>query len=333
MIGCERMITVDSKRDIFISYKNDGEGRYFAEKVSNTLKEQGFSVYYNPDEQHAGSFPERLRKAVENCKDFLLVLSQACLDQLIRNEKVDWVREEILTARENGKNIVPLLVPGVTMPKDKDDMPEDLEFLPHEEAVNIFVPFDKSPLERLLVYIKSEPADKKRNKDDIPDGTGAFFVEGFSRISNIQCVDMAFHAGADWRRNSDKLDILTNIVDKNITLRILVNSADTVSSICSHMSQPLKKYVGFDSCVEEWIELAKTYPDVVHVRIADVPLLHRLYILRGEENGYVNIKYYTYGNCTPDKDFRATFDSFETEYKLYTEEFDYIWNKASHNAY
>ena len=65
------------KKDIFISYKNDGEGRYFAEKLSNTLKEQGFSVYYNPDEQHSGSFPDRLREAVENCRDFLLVLSQA----------------------------------------------------------------------------------------------------------------------------------------------------------------------------------------------------------------------------------------------------------------
>ncbi len=25
-------------KDIFISYKNDGEGRYIAEKISNTLK-------------------------------------------------------------------------------------------------------------------------------------------------------------------------------------------------------------------------------------------------------------------------------------------------------
>jgi len=152
-------------KDIFISYKNDGEGRYFAEKLSNTLKEQGFSVYYNPDEQHAGNFPERLCEAIENCKDFLLVLSQACLDQLIRYEKVDWVREEITIAQKNGKNIVPLLMPGVTMPKDKDDMPQELQFLPHEDAVNVSDPFDKSPLERLLGYIKSLPVNKERYRD------------------------------------------------------------------------------------------------------------------------------------------------------------------------
>lgn len=152
-------------KDIFISYKNDGEGRYFAEKLSNTLKEQGFSVYYNPDEQHAGSFPTRLRDAVTNCNDFLLVLSQACLDQLIRYEKVDWVREEITIAQKNDKNIVPLLMPGVTMPKDKDDMPEDLQFLPHEDAVDVSDPFDKSPLERLLGYIKSKPTSTEKYKD------------------------------------------------------------------------------------------------------------------------------------------------------------------------
>ncbi len=156
---------MESYKDIFISYKNDGEGRYFAEKLSNTLKEQGLSVYYNPDEQHAGSFPDRLREAVENCRDFLLVLSQACLEQLIRYEKVDWVREEIIIAQKNGKNIVPLLMPGVTMPKDKDDMPQELQFLPHEDAVNVSDPFDKSPLERLFGYIKSKPLDAEKFKD------------------------------------------------------------------------------------------------------------------------------------------------------------------------
>lgn len=150
---------MEDYRDIFISYKNDGEGRYFAEKLSKILKGQGFSVYYNLDEHRSGSFPKRLREAVENCSDFLLVLSQACLDQLIRYEKVDWVREEITIAKKNNKNIVPLLMPGVIMPKDTDDMPDELRFLPHEAAVNVSDPFDKSPLDCLLEYIKSNPTN------------------------------------------------------------------------------------------------------------------------------------------------------------------------------
>lgn len=52
---------MEQKRDIFISYKNDGEGRNFAARLCEDLKKAGYTVYYNPNEQHAGSFPERLR--------------------------------------------------------------------------------------------------------------------------------------------------------------------------------------------------------------------------------------------------------------------------------
>ena len=93
--------------DIFISYKNDGEGNNFASILHKDLSKLGFSVYYNEIAQHAGSFPENLRTAIEGCKDFLLVLTQGCLDQLIKHEKIDWVREEILIAYNSNKNIIP----------------------------------------------------------------------------------------------------------------------------------------------------------------------------------------------------------------------------------
>ncbi len=143
--------------DIFISYKNDGEGNNFASVLHKDLGRLGFNVYYNEREQHAGSFPDNLRNAIEGCKDFLLVLTQGCLDQLINNEKVDWVREEILIAYNNNKNIIPLLMPGVSMPKDRDDMPECLRFLPDKNAINITHSYDRSPLDFLLSWIKAKP--------------------------------------------------------------------------------------------------------------------------------------------------------------------------------
>ena len=60
------------KRDIFISYKNDGEGNNFAARLYSDLTKRGYSVYFNPKEQHSGDFPERLRLAIGNCKDFIL---------------------------------------------------------------------------------------------------------------------------------------------------------------------------------------------------------------------------------------------------------------------
>lgn len=148
---------MESKKDIFISYKNDGEGNNFAARICSDLEKLGYEVYYNPNEQHAGSFPERLKNAVEACKDFLLIVTQPCLEQLMRHDKIDWVREELLTAYRSNKNIIPLLMSGVTMPKDKEDMPEDLRFLPDKDAVSVTEPYNRSPLDILLGWVKSNP--------------------------------------------------------------------------------------------------------------------------------------------------------------------------------
>ena len=155
---------MEQTKDIFISYKNDGEGNNFAARLCADLEKMGYDVYYNPNEQHAGSFPDRLRKAVESCTDFLLVLTKPCLEQLMRHDKIDWVREELLTAHRSGKNIIPLLMPGVSMPKDKNDMPDDIDFLPDTDAVNISEPYDKSPLEILINWVFSKPVKEDKFK-------------------------------------------------------------------------------------------------------------------------------------------------------------------------
>lgn len=153
------------KRDIFISYKNDGEGNNFAARLASALSEKGYDVYFNPNEQHAGNFPDRLRSAVESCSDFLLVLTQVCLEQLKEHNKIDWVREELLIAYKNNKNIIPLLMPGVAMPKDKDDMPEDLRFLPDKDAILMMEPYDKSPIDFLLSWVVSKPVKNDVYRD------------------------------------------------------------------------------------------------------------------------------------------------------------------------
>lgn len=158
---------MENVRDIFISYKDDGDGKLFAAKLAADLKSMGYDVYYNADEQHSGSFPDRLRIAVENCNDFIIILSRGCLDQLMRYEKVDWIREELLTAHKNNKNIIPVLMPGVSMPKDKDEMPEELSFLPEADGIKIYDTdnYNVSSLDSLTkIWIKSSPAGSSEYK-------------------------------------------------------------------------------------------------------------------------------------------------------------------------
>ena len=124
-------------KDIFISYKNDNAGNNFATRLKDDLENHGYSVYFNSDEAGSGHFPERLKEAIRGCKDFILIVSHGCLSQLMAHHKVDWIREEILTAQLHNKHIIPILMSGVEMPKDKDDMPEELRFLPDIDAISM----------------------------------------------------------------------------------------------------------------------------------------------------------------------------------------------------
>lgn len=145
------------KYDIFISYKNDGEGSNFAARLRDSLVESGFSVYFNPKEQRAGHFGEHLIEAIHNCTDFILILSGGCLKQLMENRRVDWVREELLTARRESKNIIPILIGKTSMPADRSVMPETLQFLPDQQAVSLPEQYMESPYLKLLAMMNSKP--------------------------------------------------------------------------------------------------------------------------------------------------------------------------------
>lgn len=151
--------------DIFISYRNDGCSNHFAHRLTNDLMGMDYSVYFNPNEQRSDCFPERLKKAIKDCKDFILVLSPSCIKRLQRDDDVDWVREEILTAKENGKHIIPVLVDGAEMPTRPEDMPESLSFLPYVDAIKLPDEYKDSPLMSLLVCLNSKQDGQDYYKD------------------------------------------------------------------------------------------------------------------------------------------------------------------------
>ena len=97
-------------KDVFISYRNDGEGNNFAARLFEALDAKDYSVYFNSNEQHSGSFPDRLKNAIENCKDFILIVSAGCLEGLRQARESDWVRSEVPYAQENQKKPLQLAV-------------------------------------------------------------------------------------------------------------------------------------------------------------------------------------------------------------------------------
>ncbi|MBR5497509.1 MAG: SEL1-like repeat protein [Clostridia bacterium] len=144
------------QKDIFISYKNDGSGNQFATRLCADLESFGYSVYFNSNEKRADSFPDRLKDAVSNCTDFILVVSKGCIEQLIANKEIDWVREEILTARKAEKHIIPILLENADFPSNANVMPEELRFLPHIDAIRFPEQYLKSPFSELTTTLFSK---------------------------------------------------------------------------------------------------------------------------------------------------------------------------------
>ena len=154
------------RKDIFISYKNDGEGNNFAARLFEDLEKLGYSVYFNSHERRNGSFPDRLRDAIKVCNDFLLILSNGCLKQLKAHDEIDWVRDELLYARQYNKNIVPILIGTAQMPKNKNSMPEDLRFLPDLDACFLPEQYLCAPFNVLTSMMDSIPDKESMFKND-----------------------------------------------------------------------------------------------------------------------------------------------------------------------
>lgn len=137
--------------DIFISYRvKDGE--LISQKVANALKDMGFSVYHNTDKNHKGKFPDRIRIAVDNCKDFLLIVTENCLDRLVRDDNSgnpDWVKEELLEAIDCGKNIIPVMIENIDWPKDLSGLSDEtaslIRNLSYLENIRLPVNFEQEP--------------------------------------------------------------------------------------------------------------------------------------------------------------------------------------------
>lgn len=155
-----------NKKDIFISYRNDDSGNHFASRLCRDLDEMGYSVYFNPNEDRGHSFPDRLKTAVSQCKDFVLIMSKGCLEGLKSSDrKVDWVKEEILAAWREHKHIVPILMDGVDMPSDESELPPELSFLPYVDAIRFSEQYLRSPFSEFTAVLQSRQDGKDLYKD------------------------------------------------------------------------------------------------------------------------------------------------------------------------
>ena len=130
--------------DAVISYRREG-GSYLARAIHQAIKDRGHQTFLDVDELHAGDFPEQLRRNIENSPSLILLLTRGALDRCCQDGE-DWVRREILHAREHGKIIIPVMAPKFKFPK----LPPELEFLRDLQGVPVSDDFFEAMIDRLI---------------------------------------------------------------------------------------------------------------------------------------------------------------------------------------
>lgn len=115
--------------DIFISYRRNG-GEWTAHYLYEHLVRDGYDVTFDIDTLRSGRFDEALLTRIDECTDFIVVLSKGCFDRSIDPSfpaENDWLRRELARALEKGKNVIPIMLRDfvgfpANLPKDIADV-------------------------------------------------------------------------------------------------------------------------------------------------------------------------------------------------------------------
>lgn len=147
--------------DIFISYRRKGAGAGVAGELQAKLENRGYKVFLDVDNIGSGAFPEQIDHAIQECNDFLLILSSGMLDRCV--DENDWVRHEIMLAEQYGKNIVGVALPGFVMPA-VEALPLPLRDLPQKQVFLWSHEYRNASINKIEENLLSAQRKKKRQR-------------------------------------------------------------------------------------------------------------------------------------------------------------------------
>lgn len=179
--------------DAFISYRR-GNGFPVAKLIRDQLKLHGVNCYLDLEEDRAGKFNESLLDAIRSAPYFILIETKNVFNRCV-NEG-DWVRREILAATESGRTVIPIRYPGFVWPKKiAEKLPEKIQMLETQQGVLFSQEYLNATIDKLLSYMTDVSAEDIA-PEELPFSTAKFFETCLTQ-PGVQCVDMAFHAGAE----------------------------------------------------------------------------------------------------------------------------------------
>lgn len=144
--------------DIFISYKHFSAAT--ANNLWHRLTVKGYKVFYDKEEMGRDRFDEQIFQRIREAKDFLVVLEKHSLDACKDGTyKEDWFCRELMFAMKEGKNIIPIIIDGSTMPSRKE-LPEELWGFELKEAPEFSLVYFSAFIEKLekRPFLLSKPS-------------------------------------------------------------------------------------------------------------------------------------------------------------------------------
>lgn len=140
----------EQKYDIFISYRRDG-GEVTARILRDSLTELGYNVFFDVESLRSGAFNTKLYSVIDECKDFILILSPGALDRCKNQD--DWVRREIEYALEKKKNVIPILLRNFEFPTD---LPVTMKDLPFQSGLAANLEYYDAFIEKLQEFLTTQ---------------------------------------------------------------------------------------------------------------------------------------------------------------------------------
>jgi hypothetical protein len=138
-----------AKYDVFISYRRSS-GSQTARVIRSEIQNRGYKVFLDVDDLRPGHFDESLINCIRNTTNFVIILSKGSLERCSNVD--DWLRKEILTAINNKKNIIPLLMPGFSLPKP-EEIPQELRPLLVHHGINYSHEYFNAMVDKLVSFL------------------------------------------------------------------------------------------------------------------------------------------------------------------------------------
>ena len=316
--------------DAFISYKHQS-GFYMAQVIYDKLVQNGYSVFMDKRLER-GEFEQQIKEAVEKSRNFILVLFPEDLDSSSNDN--DWLRKEAQWAAATpNMHFIPVFCEGFDTKNIKTELPDCLKTALSFQNVVIHKDYAlDTDLDQLC-----DIALKNANPVRPLINTVEFFNSNLNdkQHLSVKGIDMAFHAGAAWLRAGAQKDILDAMIQREIPVRILVNTPDAAESIAKYMRDELALYFPFEQVIKLWGKYAADHGGLLQVRACPIPLLRVYHNIKfhddPEKNTYdrMHIKYYVYQNMNLDNSFEHELSSFSKYYGLYQREFEFLWNAST----